>query len=321
MSRLTVQMFHQQVGGQLELSLVAGRKGLWRSITSSKVQRPGLALTGFMEHFRDDRIQVVGFSEVAYLRSLDEPELLEILDTFLGEEPPCVIVTRGLEAPARLLERADAHKVALFTTPLLNSVVVDRAVEYLDDKLTQSTSLHGVLVDIMGVGVMLMGQSGMGKSEVALELVARGHRLVADDIVEVRKRPPDAVYGSPSDIIGHHMEIRGLGIINVRDLFGVTAVRQRKKIDLVVELVHWDEAQEFERLGVDETYDQMLGVDLPKIVLPLRPGQVIATLVEVSARDRLLKDQGIHSARQFQDRLSQAIARSRSPGWDGEEVE
>ncbi len=321
MSRLTVQKLHKEVGGQLELTLVAGRKGLWRTIASSKVQRPGLALTGFMEHFRADRIQVVGFSEVAYLRSLDEPELVAILEGFLGQEPPCVVITRGLEAPDKLLELADDYKVSLFTTPLLNSVVVDRAVEYLDDKLTQSTSLHGVLVDIMGVGVMLMGPSGVGKSEVALELVARGHRLVADDIVEVRKRPPDAVYGSPSDIIRHHMEIRGMGIINVRDLFGVTAVRQRKKIDLVVELVHWASDEEYERLGVDDSYESMLGVDLPKIVLPLRPGQVIATLVEVSARDRLLKDQGIHSARQFQERLSQAIAESRSSSWDGEEVE
>lgn len=321
MSRLTVQMFHQQVGGQLELSLVAGRQGLWRTIASSKIQRPGLALTGFMEHFRAERIQVVGFSEVAYLRSLEEPELAAILEGFFGEQPPCVVITRGLEPPAKLAELADVHKVCLFTTPLLNSVLVDRAVEYLDDKLTQSASLHGVLVDIMGVGVMLMGPSGVGKSEVALELVSRGHRLVADDIVEVRKRPPDAVYGSPSDITQHHMEIRGLGIINVRDLYGVTAVRQTKKIDLVVELVQWAEDEEYERLGVDDSYEELLGVALPKIVLPLRPGQVIATLVEVSARDRLLKDQGIHSARQFQERLSQAIAQSRSSSWDGEEVE
>lgn len=321
MSRLTVQMLHQQVGDQLELTLVAGRQGLWRTIESSKIQRPGLALTGFMDHFRADRIQVVGFSEVAYLRSLAEPEVLQVLEGFFGEQPPCVVITRGLEPPATLLELADAHKVCLFTTPLLNSVFMDRAVEYLDDKLTQTTSIHGVLVDIMGVGVMLKGPSGVGKSEVALELVIRGHRLVADDIVEVRKRPPDAVFGSPSDIIQHHMEIRGLGIINVRDLFGVSAVRQLKKIELVVELVNWAEDEEYERLGVDDQYETLLGVNLPKIVLPLRPGQVIATLVEVSARDRLLKDQGIHSARQFQERLSQAISESRSSSWDGEEVE
>jgi len=320
-SRLTVQMFYQQAGSQLELTQVAGRSGFWRTIESSKIQRPGLALTGFMEHFRADRIQVVGFSEVAYLRSLGETEQAEILEGFFRKQPPCVVITRGLEPPAKMLELSKTHKVCLFTTPLRNAVLVDRAVEYLDDKLTQSASLHGVLVDIMGVGVMLMGPSGVGKSEVALELVIRGHRLVADDIVEVRKRPPDAVFGSPSDIIRHHMEIRGMGIINVRDLFGVTAVRQRKKIDLVVELVNWAEDQEYERLGVDDRFDSMLGVDIPKIVLPLRPGQVIATLVEVSARDRLLKDQGIHSARQFQDRLSQAISESRSSNWDGEEVE
>jgi len=314
-------MLHQQAGSQLDLTLVSGRAGYWRTLESSKIQRPGLALTGFMEHFRSDRLQVVGFSEVAYLKSLEDPEQVEILEGFFGEHPPCVVITRGLEPPAALLELADKYKVCLFTTPLQNSVFVDRTVEFLDDKLKQTASMHGVLVDVMGVGVMLMGPSGVGKSEVALELIIRGHRLVADDIVEVRKRPPDAVYGSPSDIIGHHMEIRGLGIINVRDLFGVTAVRQRKKIDLVVELVHWAEDEEYERLGVDDVHHSLLGVNLPKVVLPLRPGQVIATLVEVSARDRLLKDQGIHSARQFQDRLSQAIAESRSSNWDGEEVE
>jgi HPr kinase/phosphorylase len=320
-SRLTVQRFHQQAGSQLDLTLVSGRAGYWRTLESSKIQRPGLALTGFMEHFRADRLQVVGFSEVAYLKSLEQTELVEILEGFFGEQPPCVVITRGLEPPVTLLELADAHKVCVFTTPLQNSVFVDRAVEYLDDKLEQTTSLHGVLVDVMSVGVMLMGPSGVGKSEVALELINRGHRLVADDIIEVRKRPPDAVYGSPSDIIGHHMEIRGLGIINVRDLYGVTAVRQRKKIDLVVELVHWAEDHEYERLGVDDVHHTLLGVNLPKIVLPLRPGQVIATLVEVSARDRLLKDQGIHSARQFQERLSHAIAQARPSTWDGEEVE
>jgi len=321
MSRLTVQMLHQQAGSQLDLTLVSGRAGYWRTLESSKIQRPGLALTGFMEHFRADRLQVVGFSEVAYLNSLDQTEQEEILDGYFGEQPPCVVITRGLEPPATLLELADRHRVCLFTTPLQNSVFVDRAVEYLDDKLEQTTSLHGVLVDVMSVGVMLMGPSGVGKSEVALELINRGYRLVADDIIEVRKRPPDAVYGSPSDIIGHHMEIRGLGIINVQDLFGVTAVRKRKKIDLVVELVHWAEDEEYERLGVDDVHHTLLGVNIPKIVLPLRPGQVIATLVEVSARDRLLKDHGIHSARQFQERLSQAIATARPATWDGEEVE
>ncbi|MFH2010342.1 MAG: HPr(Ser) kinase/phosphatase [bacterium] len=319
MSRLTVQMFHQQARHQLGLSLLAGRDGLWRAIEALQIQRPGLALTGFVEHFKRERIQVLGFSEVAYLRSLSSEALARTLHTFLQEEPPCVVVTRGLEPPSGMLTAADEHKVCLFSTPLLNSVFVDRAMEFLDEKLSQIASLHGVLVDVMGLGVLLMGPSGIGKSEVALELVSRGHRLVADDIVDLRKRPPDSVFGAPSEIIRHHMEIRGMGIINIRDLFGVTAVRHHKKVELVVELVSWDENEEYERLGVDDKVHTILGVPIPKIVLPLRAGRVISTLVEVAARDRLLKNQGIHSAREFQSQLSDAIGAPETAGRDSDD--
>jgi HPr kinase/phosphorylase len=211
--------------------------------------------------------------------------------------------------------------VCLFSTPLLSSVFVDRATEYLDDKLSQTTSTHGVLVDVLGIGVLITGTSGVGKSEVALDLVHRGHRLVADDIVDIRKQPPGVVYGSPSEIIRHHMEIRGLGIINIKDLFGVTAVRKRKKIDLAVQLVPWDPEEEYERIGVDEDHTHILGVAIPRITLPLRAGRIISTLVEVAARDRLLKDQGIHSAREFQLHLGQAIAEAQPETFDEGDVE
>ncbi len=314
-------MLHQEARHLLDLTLLAGREGKWRTIESFKVGRPGLALTGHVKHTRLKRIQVLGFSELSYLRSLDPEEVQQTLDSFLDKAPPCVVVTRGLEPPEALLQACDRHRICLFSTPLLNSVFVDRAAEFLDDKLSQSTSIHGVLVDVLGIGVLIKGGSGMGKSEVALDLVLRGHRLVADDIVDIRKKPPDVVYGSPSGIIQHHMEIRGLGIIDVKDLFGVTAVRQRKKIDLSVELVPWDSQQEYERLGVEDQYTSILGVPVPSIVLPLRAGRMISTLVEVAARDRLLKDQGIHSAREFQQRLSHAIAEAEPGSWEDEEVE
>jgi HPr kinase/phosphorylase len=284
------------------------------------VQRPGLAITGFVAHFRKERVQVLGFSELAYLDSLASEELRRTLQVFLAEEPPCVVLTRGLDAPAVLVELADTLHVPLFVTPLLNSTFIDRAADFLDQQLSQTTSLHAGLVDVLGVGVLLVGPSGIGKSEVALDLVIRGHRLVADDIVELRKKQ-GALYGGPSDVIRHHMEIRGLGIIDVKALFGVTAIRMQKKVDLEVELVTWDPAREYERLGVDEQYHEILGVPIPKVTLPLRAGRIVSALVEVAARDRLLKAQGIHSARDFRDQLSRAIADAHPERESGEDVE
>ncbi len=308
MSRLTVQTLYQDAQRLLELTLLSGREGRFRSIESSQVGRPGLALTGRVAHRRLERIQVIGFSELSYLQSVEPERVVSALDSFLAQEPPCVVVSRGIESPPELLAAAERHRVCLFSTPLLSSVFADRASEYLDDKLSQTTSTHGVLVDVLGIGVLITGTSGVGKSEVALDLVHRGHRLVADDIVDIHKQPPGVIYGSPSAIIQHHMEIRGLGIIDIKALFGVTAVRRRKKIDLVVELVPWDSQEEYERIGVEEQHQHILGVALPRIQLPLRAGRIISTLVEVAARDRLLKNQGIHSAREFQLHLSQAIA-------------
>lgn len=321
MSRLTVQMLHQQARDLLELTLLAGREGKWRVIESFKVGRPGLALTGHVHHRRLERIQVLGLSELSYLNSLDAEEQAETLGAYMAQEPPCIVVTRGLSPPQSLLDAAEKHRVCVFATPLLNSVFMDRATEFLDDRLSQTTSIHGVLVDVLGVGVLIRGGSGVGKSEVALDLVVRGHRLVADDIVDIRKKPPDVVYGAPSEIIQHHMEIRGLGIINVRDLFGVTAVRQRKKIDLVVDMRRWDPEEEYERLGVEDHLEPILGVPIPHIVLPLRAGRMISTLIEVAARDRLLKDQGVHSARRFQERLGRAIEEASVETSDDQEVE
>jgi HPr kinase/phosphorylase len=181
---------------------------------------------------------------------------------------------------------------------------------YLEDALTAQTSMHGVLLDVFGVGILLLGKSGIGKSEIALDLVMRGHRLVADDIVDVKRKSPEAVFGAGSEIIKHHMEIRGLGIINIKDLFGVAAIRERKKIEIVMELVEWDPQVEYDRLGVEDRKYRILDVEVPMLVVPVRPGRNMTTIIEVAARNHLLKQQGHHSAREFQERLNRAIALS-----------
>jgi HPr kinase/phosphorylase len=193
-------------------------------------------------------------------------------------------------------------------TPLMSSTFIEKVSAFLEEALTDATSLHGVLMDVFGVGILLLGKSGIGKSEIALDLIMRGHRLVADDIVEVTKRKEGTVHGSGNPIIKHHMEIRGLGIINIKDLFGVAAVRDRKKVELVIELVEWDPEQEYDRLGLKDRFFSVLSVDLPLSTLPVRPGRNLTTLIEVASRNHLLKLQGHHSAKDFAERLNRAIA-------------
>jgi HPr kinase/phosphorylase len=305
----------------LKLTLVAGQKGLARKISSSRIQKPGLALTGFTEHLHPERVQVFGNTEIQFLKTLSEERQREVLEKLLSSELACVVVTKDLEIPPTLTHACERSDLALIKTPLLSSTFIQQVQLFLDEALTASASLHGVLMDVFGVGILLLGKSGIGKSEIALDLVMHGHRLVADDIVDVSRRKNNAVYGVGNPIIKHHMEIRGLGIINIKDLFGIAAVRERKKIELVIELVEWDPQQEYDRLGVDEAKMQVVDVDLPLSVVPVRPGRNMTTIIEVAARNHLLKLQGHHSARDFADRLNRAIAAGTVRRSWGEEVE
>jgi HPr kinase/phosphorylase len=305
----------------LALELVGGRGGLSRRISGPRVQKPGLALTGYTAYVHPERLQVLGLTEISYLRQATAEGRMAGLDALCALEPCAIVVTRGLEVPAELVLGGDKYNVPVFSTPLMSSVFINRVTKWLEDRLSPTTSVHGVLIDCLGVGILLMGKSGIGKSEAALDLVLRGHRLVADDIVEIRKRPPDMIYGGGSEIIKHHMEIRGLGIINIKDLFGVAAVRDRKKIELVIELVEWDPHREYDRLGVEERFFNVVGVDLPLSTIPVRPGRNITTLVEVAARNHLLKLQGHHSAKEFAEQLNRAIAEGAMRRTLGEEVE
>ncbi len=292
----------------LALELVAGRGGLTaHRISGPRIQKPGLALTGYTAYVHAERLQVLGLTEISYLRSVTPEQRRRGVEELCALEPSCIVVTRGLEVPPELIASGDLHDVPVFSTPLMSSVFINRVAKWLEDRLSPSTSVHGVLIDVLGVGILLLGKSGIGKSEAALDLVLRGHRLVADDIVEIRKRVPDMIYGSGSEIIKHHMEIRGLGIINIKDLFGISAVRDTKKIELVVELVEWNEEEEYDRLGVEELRHSILDVAVPMLRVPIRPGRNITTIIEVAARNLLLKFQGKHSAREFQDRLNRAL--------------
>jgi HPr kinase/phosphorylase len=305
----------------LRLALVAGKQGLSRRISSARIQKPGLALAGFTENLHKERVQVFGNTEMSYYRTLPRERRVEVVRAYLAQDVACLVITKDLEIPAELIAAADEAGVPLLKTTHLSSTFIQNIQSHLEDQLTASTSMHGVLLDVFGVGILLLGKSGIGKSEIALDLVMRGHRLVADDIVDVKRRTQDSVVGSGSEIIKHHMEIRGLGIINIKDLFGVAAIRERKKIEIVLELVEWDPSVEYDRLGVEDRKFRILDVEIPMLVVPVRPGRNMTTIIEVAARNHLLKLQGHHSAREFQERLNRAIALAPENPGGGTDVE
>jgi HPr kinase/phosphorylase len=309
----TIRQLLDDTQYDLKLELVAGQAGLERRISSSRIQKPGLALTGFTEHLHPERVQVFGNTEVSYLRTLSLEQQQAVLQKVFESNLSCVVVTKGLEVPRPLVEGCQRTGLALMRTPLVSSAFISQVQSFLEEALTASGSLHGVLVDVFGVGVLLLGKSGIGKSEIALDLVMRGHRLVADDIVNLIRRGGD-VYGHGNEMIQHHMEIRGLGILNIKDLFGVASVRDRKKIELVIELVEWNSGAEYDRLGLEQESMNILGAELPHAVVPVRPGRNMTTIVEVAARNHLLKLRGHHSAQEFAERLSQVLSKNGMPG-------
>ncbi|HEX4455582.1 MAG TPA: HPr(Ser) kinase/phosphatase [Kofleriaceae bacterium] len=291
---------------ELGATAVAGRRGLDRQVMVPRIQKPGLALTGWPEQLHEGRVLVLGGTEIDYLAEFERARTVGV-ETLLASEPACVVVCRGLEPPSELVAAAEAHGVPLLSSTLVTADFIAAVTAWMSDRLAPSTQLHGVMVDVLGIGVLMIGKSGIGKSETALDLVVRGHRLVADDVILVR-RHGHQLSGRGAGILGHHMEIRGLGIINVKDLFGISAVRESKVVDLIAELHEWDGDVEYDRLGMDDRVETLLEIDVPKIVLPVRPGRSLATLIEVAARNQLLKAQGIYSARVFRDQLDHALA-------------
>lgn len=297
---------------ELGLELVAGHEGLDRRITGATIQKPGLALTGFTQMLRPGRMQVLGRTEIDYLWSLTPAGRSAASDILTACTPPAIVVTRNGDIPDQLIVHADRHQVPLLSTHLRSSLFVEAVHKFLAGRLAKVRSIHGVLLDVFGVGVLIVGRSGIGKSECALELVMRGHRLVADDVVDVSKRPPSTILGAGNELIRHHMEIRGLGIINVKDLFGVAAIRDTKLIELVIQLEEWSRDRDYDRLGLSTDTHDILGVAVPKVVIPVRPGRSLTSIVEVAARNQLLKAMGHHSAIEFQQRIDASLKAPRT---------
>lgn len=292
---------------EFKLELVGGEKGLKKELQTSRIQKPGLLLTGLLEELHSDRVQIFGAAEIGYLNSLENDKLRSALDVLEKPNLPAIILTRGLEAPRFLLELCNKRGVPLLKTGYTSSVFIEGFVKYLEERLAPSTTLHGVLVDVLGVGILLIGKSGIGKSECALDLVSKGYRLVSDDIVIVKRMPPSVLFGTASDLIRYHMEIRGIGIVNIKDLFGITAIREKKQMDMVVELVRWESDSEYERLGFEENTYNILGVALPYLKIPVSPGRSVAPIVEVAARNQILKIMGHHSAKNLEAHLDSAM--------------
>jgi HPr kinase/phosphorylase len=291
----------------LPLELLAGAGGVQRIIASPHIQKTGLALAGFHEYLQPARVLVFGESEVRYLEGLDTGTRARTLEAALTHGVPCILITSGWTPPADLLHAADRCNVPLLRTPVTTPVAIARIGSLLDDALAVREVIHGVLMDILGLGVLIVGDSGIGKSECALDLIVRGHRLVADDTVEIRRRGETSVIGACPELTRHHMEVRGLGVINIRDLFGIAATRAAQTVELVVRLERWDPAREYERLGLDENVHELLGVKVPLICMPVAPGRNLAILVEVAARNQILRSRGLNAARDLVSRLDEKL--------------
>ncbi len=285
----------------LALSLLAGQGGLDRPIMHTRIQKSGLALTGHFHGIVPTRIQILGQTEQSFLGALDATARIEALTSFFKLGLSCVVLTGGLGASSRdIVACAEMSNTPLLHSGERSSVTITRLHGLLDERLAPRQRLHGVLIDVFGVGLLLMGPSGVGKSECALDLVMRGHRLVADDVVECDFRPPGMIFGQPAKLLRHHLEVRGLGILNIKDLFGVTAIRERKRIDVVVRLVEESSRElEVDRLGLEERFHDILAVSIPELIIPVRPGRDMASILEVAARNELLKNAGHHAAREL----------------------
>ncbi len=304
----------------LDLRLVAGRGGLQKKITDPCIHKLGLALAGFIDHVQPHRIHILGNTELSYLKALPPERREEIIRKICSLEVSCFVITATQSIPKSLIRESEKVSIPLFKTGLMSHFFIERVTKFLEQRLSAATGVHGVLVDVFGVGVLILGRSGIGKSECALDLIMKGHRLVADDMVHIRKMPPSTVLGSGFDLIKHHMEVRGLGIIDIRSLFGVEAIRQRKKVELVVELVEWQ--ADYDRLGLEELRHKICGIELPMVRIPVTPGRNLATIIEVAAKNYLLKVMGYHAATELERKLTKKItSKERRDKPPGDEIE
>lgn len=292
---------------EFNLELISGEEGINRPITVSDLSRPGLEIAGYFDYYPADRIQILGMTELTFFSRLSPDDRLSRMESLCSDITPCIIVTRGIDIPEELILASEKVSVPVLRSTMKTTRFSSRLTNFLESKLAPTTAVHGVLVDIYGVGVMITGKSGVGKSETALELVKRGHRLVADDCVEIRQEDDDTLVGTSPELIEHLLEIRGVGIINVMTLFGAGAVRSHKKISLVINLELWDQQKNYDRIGLEEEKVRIIDTNITRMNIPVRPGRNIAVIIEVAAMNFRLKRMGVNTAQQFTEKLNEAI--------------
>ena len=305
---ITVERFYTEHSAALELNLVAAAAGLKRPIREPTVNRPGLVLSGFTRYFAFKRVQVIGNAEAYFLKSLSEEERARRYETFFSFKLPCVVFSRNLHPDKLFLRAAEKAAVPIFRCPLVTMKFINLATLALEMMFTPRGTEMGSMVDILGVGVILRGESGIGKSESVLALIERGYSLVADDITKVTLVDGRDVVGTSAEVTRNHMEVRGIGIINVASMFGVRSIRHEKRVDLVVTLRSWNEVPDVDRLGMEQEFVKILGVDVPHITIPVRPGRDLARLIEVAAFQTKLKSAGYNPAKELNDRLISRMA-------------
>lgn len=303
MSKVTIK----DILNKFKLELISGEEGINRPVTTSDISRPGLEMAGFFDYYPEDRLQLLGRTELTFFSMLNEEDRIVRMQRLCTDVTPGIIITRGLEIPEELIEASEQEAVPVMRSNLKTTQLVSRLTNYLEIALAPTIAIHGVLVDVYGVGVLITGQSGVGKSETALELVKRGHRLVADDCVEIRQEDQESLVGNSPPLIEHLLEIRGLGIIDVMTLFGAGAVRSYKRITMCIHLENWDQNKRYDRLGLDEDKMKIFDVEIPKLTIPVRPGRNLAVIIEVAAMNFRLKKMGVNAAKQFTQRLQETI--------------
>jgi len=308
---ITIRTFYKDNRERLKLSLKSSENGFNRKITVGDAHRPGLALAGFVDLFTYDRVQVLGNTEMRYLASLSTAKCNESIDRFIEFEIPLILVTNANKIPKYLIQAATRRSISVLSTPMSTTTLIHLMSDYLDLKFAPKKSVHGCLVDVYGVGMLVTGKSGIGKSEVALDLVERGHRLVADDVVLVTRTAEDILVGKGREISEHHIELRGVGLVDVKKIFGIRNVRVQKRIEVEVRLQRWDDRESWERTGLDEQTTTILDVQIPLINLPINPGKNMTVICETIAMNELLKIQGYHTAREFNRRLKEHMRAKR----------
>lgn len=299
---------------QFNLELISGEEGINRPITMSDLSRPGIEIAGYFTYYPRERVQLLGKTELSFFEQLPEEEKKQRMDSLCTDVTPAIILSRDMPIPQELIDASEKNGVPVLRSPLKTTRLSSRLTNFLESRLAPTTAIHGVLVDIYGVGVLITGKSGVGKSETALELVKRGHRLVADDCVEIRQEDQDTLVGNAPELIEHLLEIRGLGIINVMTLFGAGAVRSNKRITIVMNLELWEQGKQYDRLGLEEETMKIIDTEITKLTIPVRPGRNLAVIIEVAAMNFRSKRMGLNAAEQFTNKLADVIE-------DGEQEE